>query len=350
MSEGKQGTASKNFVDHIGRKKYITTAISYTNGSPHIGHAYEFITADVITRYFRLYGYETFFLTGADEHGQKVAASAQAAGKSPQDHCNFFVDQFKGLDALLNISYDRYIRTTDDDHIVTAQKLWLMCINDIYLDKYVGWYNEREECFVADADAELAGYKDIGSGLPLKKVEEESYFFKMSAYCERLLAHIRENPRFIQPEQLRNHICTRLEAEGLKDLSISRTSFTWGIPVPNDERHVMYVWFDALTNYLSGVRALDDDDLKFFWPANFHIIGKDIVWFHSVIWPCMLMSAKLHLPGKFYAAFLPIYQHLNSFVECVFSHGFVNAADGRKMSKSYNNAIDPFEVYMLVYK
>jgi methionyl-tRNA synthetase len=300
-----QGTGSTNFNPPglNSRKKYITTAISYTNGAPHIGHAYEFITADVLARYFRLFGYETFFLTGADEHGQKVAASAQKAGKSPIDHCNYFVEQFQRLDSLLNISYDRYIRTTDADHMATAQKLWLMCNHDIYLDKYVGWYNEREECFVTDAEAELSGYKDSGSGLPLKKVEEESYFFKMSSFCEDLMAHIEHNPQFIQPEQFRNHICIRLKAEGLKDLSISRTSFSWGIPVPNDEQHVMYVWFDALTNYLSGVKALDTYELSSFWPASFHIIGKDIVWFHCVIWPCMLMSAKLPLPGKLLITF-----------------------------------------------
>ena len=306
---------------------YLTTAISYTNGMPHIGHAYEFITADIITRYYRVFGHRTFFLTGADEHGQKVAASAERAGRSPKDHCDVFVEAFKRLDERLNISYDRYIRTTDEDHIRTSQKLWDICKADIYLGSYEGWYNEREECFVTEADAVVSEYKDPSSGVPLKLVKEESYFFKMSLYCDKLIGHIENFPQFIQPESHRNSILFRLRKEGLKDLSISRTSFNWGIPVSNHPEHVMYVWFDALSNYLSGVDALSEhSDLAAFWPPNVHIIGKDIIWFHCVIWPCMLMSAGISLP------------------ECIFSHGFVSAADGRKMSKSFNNTIDPFEV------
>eukprot|EP01035_Chromulina_nebulosa_P017132 gene17132-22646_t len=325
------GAASSNLKGHSNETFYLTTAIAYTNGFPHIGHAYEFISADVIVRYYRIFGHDTFFLTGADEHGQKVAASAEASGRTPMDHCDFYVNAFKSLNSKLKVSYSRYIRTTDQDHIDTSQKLWNKCAeaDDIYLGSYEGWYNEREEVFVTDAEAEAAEFKDKGSGLPLKRVTEESYFFKMSKYCDSLIAHIEENPQFVQPEQFRNNILARLRKEGLKDLSISRTSFTWGIPVPSgfDQKHVMYVWFDALTNYLSGIHALElDDELSKYWPPNREIIGKDIIWFHCVIWPCMLMSANLRLP------------------EVIFSHGFVNASDGRKMSKSYNNTIDPNDI------
>lgn len=333
------GSLCNNLSDHTDKTYYLTTAISYTNGNPHIGHAYEFITADTIVRYHRVLGFNTFFLTGTDEHGQKVAASAEKNELSPLDHCNIYVNAFQMLDKRLLISYSDFQRTTDPNHILTSQKLWNICSDsgDIYLDAYEGWYNEREEVFVSNADAEAAEFKDVGSGLPLKKVKEESYFFKMSTYADQLIKYIEENPSFIEPEQFRNNILGRLKKEGLKDLSISRTSFDWGIPVPEgfDSKHVMYVWFDALTNYLSGIDALEVRNdthienvkkLKDYWPASKHIIGKDIIWFHCVIWPCMLLSAKLPLPHG------------------VFSHGFVNAADGRKMSKSYNNTICPNEV------
>ena len=209
--------------------------------------------------------------------------------------------------------------------------MWQMCYDkgDIYLDAYEGWYNEREETFVTETDAEAAGFKDPGSGLDLKRVKEESYFFKMGNYADTLLAHIEANPTFIQPAEFRNIILGRIKKEGLRDLSLSRTSFTWGIKVPDgfDDKHVMYVWFDALSNYMTGVHGLDaDHPLARYWPAQRHIIGKDIIWFHCVIWPCMLLSAGLPLPHS------------------VFSHGFVNADDGRKMSKSYNNVIDPHTV------
>jgi methionyl-tRNA synthetase len=310
---------------------YLTTAIAYTNGYPHMGHAYEFLTSDVLVRYHRVMGYDSFFLTGSDEHGQKVAAAAASTGLTPLDHCNKYVDGFKALNQRLAVACSFYQRTTDPNHEDTSRKLWVRCADagDIYLDSYEGWYNEREEAFVPDGEAEASNFKDPGSGLPLKRVSEESYFFRMSKYLDRLVAHIEENPTFIEPEQYRNNILARLRKEGLKDLSISRTTFSWGINMPEgfDARHVMYVWFDALTNYLSGVFALNPDhELSRYWPADRHIIGKDIIWFHCVIWPCILMSADLPLPKG------------------VFSHGFVNAADGRKMSKSYNNAVDPHEV------
>ncbi len=325
------GALANNLDDHTSETFYLTTAIAYTNGFPHIGHAYEFISADVLSRYHRVLGYDTYFLTGTDEHGQKVAASAEKAGLTPLEHCNKFVDSFKELDEKLCISYSKFIRTTDPYHESTSQKLWKKCADagDIYLDSYEGWYNEREELFVTAVEAEETKFLDPVTGLPLKRVSEESYFFRMSSYCERLVAHIEENPSFIEPESHRNVILGRLRREGLKDLSISRTSFSWGIPVPEgfDQRHVMYVWFDALTNYMSGVEALQPDSLLArFWPASKHIIGKDIVWFHCVIWPCMLLSAGLPLPGG------------------VFSHGFVNDEFGRKQSKSLNNTVDPFEV------
>jgi methionyl-tRNA synthetase len=303
-SKEEYGALANNLPDCTEETYYVTTAIAYTNGLPHIGHAYEFLSTDILARYNRVLGKKTFFLTGTDEHGQKVAASAEKAGLQPFDHCTHYVNKFKELHKILLTSYSDFIRTTDPYHELTSQRLWEMCAKvegDIYLDSYEGWYNEREEVFVTNADAEAANFLDVGSGLPLKRVTEESYFFRMSRYTDRLIAYIQENPSFIEPEQYRNNILGRLTKEGLKDLSISRTSFTWGIPVPQgfDPKHVMYVWFDALTNYLSGVHALDKDHpLSSFWPASHHIIGKDIVWFHCVIWPCMLMSAGLPLPGN----------------------------------------------------
>ena len=297
------GALANNLPDCSDEKFYLTTAIAYTNGYPHIGHAYEFLSADVLTRYNRVLGKRTFFLTGTDEHGQKVAASAEKAGLQPLDHCNHYVTAFKELHKKLLVTYSDFMRTTNPFHEKTSQDLWEMCAknDDIFLDSYEGWYNEREEVFVSNTEAEASGFKDPGNGAPLKRVKEESYFFRMSKYCDQLIAHIQEHPEFIQPENHRNTILSRLQKEGLKDLSISRTSFTWGIPVPEgfDPKHVMYVWFDALTNYISGVHGLDPThSLSEFWPASVHLIGKDIVWFHCVIWPCMLMSAKVPLPGK----------------------------------------------------
>ena len=256
---------------------YITTAIAYTNGYPHMGHAYEFLTADVIARFHRVMGFDTFFLTGSDEHGQKVAASAASASRTPIDHCDLYVNAFKSLNQRLAVSCNDYQRTTDPYHEETARKLWTMCADagDIYLDSYEGWYNEREEVFVPEAEAEAANFLDPGSGTALKKVSEESYFFRMSKYCERLTQYIEENPSFVEPEQYRNNILARLRKDGLRDLSISRTSFSWGITMPEgfDQRHVMYVWFDALSNYLTGVHGLDaDHELSRFWPAGRYVI------------------------------------------------------------------------------
>ena len=328
------GAFARNTVENEGREPfYLTTAIAYMNGYPHIGHAYEFVTSDIISRLHRMLGYDTYFLTGADEHGQKVEASARKMERSPIEHCNTYVAAFEDLNTKLGISNDDYIRTTQERHKKTCQKLWQICAksDDIYLNYHEGWYNEREECYVTEMDAQASDYKDPGNGVPYKRVSEETYFFRMSKYADRLIAHIEENPTFCEPELARNEILARLRApEGLKDLCISRTTFSWGIPVPAgfDDKHIMYVWFDALTNYLSGVGALDEGEhsLKRYWPAAMHVIGKDIKWFHCVIWPTMLMSAGLPLPKS------------------VFSHGFVNAADGRKMSKTYNNTIDPHDM------
>ncbi|CBZ51090.1 methionine--tRNAligase, related [Neospora caninum Liverpool] len=305
---------------------YITTAINYTNGPPHMGHVYEAVTSDVVARFHRIAGKEVFFLTGTDEHGQKIANTAERVGKTPQEICDFFAAGFQEMNKKLHISNDQYIRTTQADHKAVCQWLWkrVQEKGDIYLDTYVGWYNEREETFVSEIEARLTDYKDPTSGKPLQKMEEASYFFRMSKYQERLLKHIHDNPDFIRPEERRKNILKRLE-EPLLDLSCSRTTFTWGVPVPGDEKHVMYVWFDALTNYYSAT-AMNDGARSAFWPANVHIIGKDIIWFHTVIWPCMLMAAELPLP------------------KCVFGHGFVTAADGEKMSKSLGNVVDPNDI------
>ena len=314
---------------------FITTAINYANGPPHMGHAYEAIAADVIARYHRAYGREVFFLTGADEHGQKIADTAAAQGLQPIELCNKHVAQFQELDHTLNCRYDGYVRTTSDAHKTIARKLWAKCEQQggVYLGMYVGWYNVREETFVTDSDALANDYKDPSSGVPLKKMEEPSYFFKLSEYQQKLIEHIQTHADFIVPEARRNEVLERL-AVPLKDLSVSRTTFDWGISVPGDiPGHVMYVWFDALSNYITAIgydpTAPDpsrSSPLAHFWPASCHLIGKDIIWFHCVIWPALLMCAGVPLP------------------KTVLAHGFVHGPDGRKMSKSYGNVVDPYDV------
>jgi hypothetical protein len=324
-------------IDSKGEGFYITTAINYTNGPAHMGHAYEGVTSDVIARYHRfLKDKPTYFVTGSDEHGQKIANTAADLGKKPIDICNQYVTGFKVLNQRALVAADDYVRTTSDRHKHTARELWKKCqaAGDIYLDTYAGWYNVREEAFVTDNDALLSDYKDPTSGLPLKKVEEESYFFKMSKYQKRLIQHIEEDINFIRPEQHRNLILSRLRTDDLRDLSISRMTFDWGISVPEgcNPNHVMYVWMDALSNYLTGVNGLGVNEdgsregLAKFWPADVHIIGKDILWFHTVIWPCLLMSANVPLPKS------------------IFAHEFVNDKEGKKMSKSMGNVVDPHDI------
>ena len=311
----------------VGEKYYVTTAINYTNGDPHCGHAYEGITADIVGRYHKNYGRDTFFMTGTDEHGKKIADSAEAKGVKPIDICNLYSDKFKDLNKKLSVEPDFNIRTTMDAHKKAAQALWQKCSEkgDLYLSTYEGWYNVGEEEYVTDADAELLGYKDK-AGKPLEKMKEESYFFRMSAYGDRLIKHIEENPKCIQPEKHRQLMLERLKGDPLRDLSCSRSNFKWGVPVPGDPKHVMYVWFDALSNYLTGIDVLGNGPQSKFWPAQVHIIGKDILWFHTVIWPCMLMSAELPLP------------------KTVFGHGFVQDKTGAKMSKSIGNVVDPYDM------
>ena len=287
-------------------KFYITTAINYTNGNPHIGHAYEAIVTDTIARFYRLFGYDVYFLTGTDEHGQKVASKAESLEKDPKELCDMYVMKFKELNAKLNISNNYFIRTTDPKHHVNAKALWNCCkeSGDIYLDKYTGWYNVKEECFVTETDAKMHDYKDPTTGLEYTKVSESSYFFRLSKYQDFLIKYIEDNRDFITPDRYRNNILNRLKNQPLNDLSISRTTCNWGVPVPDDEDHVMYVWFDALSNYLTAVDVLDTTgtDQSYWTEGNIvHMIGKDITWFHCVIWPAMLQSAGIALPRMVYS-------------------------------------------------
>jgi len=309
------------------KRFYITTAISYVNGPPHLGHAYESISCDVIARFMRLDGYDVMFLTGTDEHGQKVETTARASGKEPQQFCDEIAGLFQDMTRLLNISNDDFIRTTEPRHVRSVQAIWkkLEANGDIYLGKYAGWYSVRDEAFFAEDELTKAeGGKLLApSGAEVEWVEEPSYFFRLSAYTEKLLKHYEDNPDFILPHYRRNEVRNFVK-QGLTDLSISRTSFKWGIPVPGDENHIMYVWLDALTNYITAAGYPDVDSASFrkFWPADLHVIGKDIIRFHTVYWPAFLMSAGIELPRR------------------VFGHGFLNI-EGQKMSKSLGNVITP---------
>lgn len=307
------------------QKFYITTAIAYLNGAPHLGHAYEFITADVCSRYHTVAGRKSLYSTGADEYGQKVSNAAAREGITPQALCDRLVARFKDLNAVSNLSAHEYSRTTAASHHRFVQWLWRRAreAGEIYLGTYAGWYNVREENFVTERDAAAANYLDEQSQRPLEKRDEECYFFKMSKYHDRIYQLIK-NTDFLQPEARRNELLARLEASPLEDLCVSRRTLKWGVPVPDDDQgHVVYVWFDALSNYMS-ILGYPEGDKSDFWPADVHIIGKDITWFHCVIWPSILMATNLPLPAK------------------VFGHGFVNATDGNKMSKSIGNVVDPF--------
>lgn len=303
---------------------YITTAIDYPNGSPHIGHAYEKMCADAIARFKRLDGYDVFFLSGTDEHGQKVQRSAEKQGITPKQFVDTLSTEFRAMGEAFNLSYDRFIRTTDADHIRASQALWKRMEEkgDIYLAKYANWYSVRDESFYDESETSLLpdGTRVGGQGTPVEWVEEETYFFRLSAYQDKLLA-LYDSTDFIAPQTRRNEVVSFVKA-GLQDLSISRTTFDWGIPVPGNDRHVMYVWVDALTNYITGAGY---PDLKAHWPADVHVIGKDITRHHAVYWPAFLMSAGVELPKQ------------------VFGHGFV-LFKGEKMSKSLGNVQDPFEL------
>lgn len=311
----------------MGDPFYITTAISYPNGRPHIGHAYEVIAADAIARFQRQAGRDVRFQTGTDEHGLKMVQTARDQDRDVRDLAADMSGRFKAMCDALDISYDRFIRTTDDDHYRASTALWeaMAANDDLYLDRYEGWYSVRDEAFYDEAELiDGPDGKLSPQGTPVAWTEEESWFFRLSRYQQPLLDFFAANPDFIRPESRRNEILRFVEA-GLSDLSVSRTSFDWGVPVPGSPGHVMYVWVDALTNYLTGAGYPDGDDLSRYWPADLHLIGKDIVRFHAVYWPAFLLSARLALPRT------------------VFGHGFL-LHRGEKMSKSVGNVVDPLEL------
>lgn len=307
------------------KRFYITTPIYYPSAKLHIGNTYTTVAADAIARYKREKGYDVMFLTGTDEHGQKIQRIAEEKGVTPFEYVSEIVDGIKDLWKLMNISYDRFIRTTDEYHEKAVQKIFqkLYDQGDIYKSEYEGWYCTPCESFWTESQA---GENHVcpDCGRPVERAKEESYFFKMSKYADRLIKHIEENPDFIQPESRRNEMLNNFLRPGLQDLAVSRTSFDWGIKVPFDERHVIYVWIDALTNYITALGYENDryDDFEKYWPADIHLIGKDILRFHTIYWPIMLMALGLELPKK------------------VYGHGWL-LFDGGKMSKSKGNIVDP---------
>jgi methionyl-tRNA synthetase len=305
---------------------YITTAISYPNGRPHIGHAYEAIATDVMARFQRARGRDVRLTTGTDEHGLKMFQTARDQGRPTIELADEMSGYFREMYAKLNISYDNFMRTSDTAHHAASQAIWkaMEANGDLYLDRYEGWYSVRDEAFYDENELTEGegGVRLSPQNTPVEWTVEESWFFRLSNYQDRLLALYTDNPDFIRPESRRNEVLRFVEG-GLKDLSVSRTSFDWGVPVPGSPGHVMYVWVDALTTYLSGLGYPDpDSDFSRFWPANIHMIGKDIVRFHTVYWPAFLMSANLPLPKQ------------------VFGHGFL-LNRGEKMSKSLGNVVDP---------
>ena len=305
---------------------YITTAISYPNGAPHIGHAYEVLATDALARFKRLDGFDVMFLTGTDEHGQKIQQTAARQNRSARELVDETAPLFQEMVRSLGCSNDDFIRTTEPRHYATVQALWkrMEAAGDIYLSKYAGWYSVRDEAYYAEDEIEDREGKKYSTktGTPVEWVEEESYFFKLASYQEKLLALYESQPDFIGPNERRNEILSFVKG-GLQDLSISRTTFDWGIPVPDAPGHIMYVWVDALTNYLSATGWPDAGASRAkYWPADLHVIGKDIVRFHAVYWPAFLMSAGLPLPKR------------------VYGHGFLFNR-GEKMSKSVGNVISP---------
>ncbi len=309
----------------MSKRFYVTTPIYYVNGAPHIGHAYTSVAADVLARWKRMDGHEVFFLTGTDEHGQKVEKAAHDAGVAPQAFADRISQQFQGLSTLMTLSNDDFIRTTEERHKLACQELWrrLRASGDIYLGHYEGYYAVRDEAFYNESELTIRpdGSRVAPTGAPVEWVREPSYFFRLSAWQDRLLALYESEPDFVSPASRRSEVVSFVRG-GLNDLSVSRTSFTWGVPVPDDPGHVMYVWLDALTNYLSAVGFPDTANPRWpFWPADVHLVGKDIIRFHAVYWPAFLMAAGLPTP------------------RCVFSNGWWTAA-GEKMSKSLGNAVD----------
>jgi|TARA_B110000971_G_scaffold213059_1_gene243370 methionyl-tRNA synthetase len=313
-----------------GNNFYITTPIYYPSGNPHMGHAYSSIVADVFARFKRLEGKNVYFLTGTDEHGLKIQREAEKNNKETRVFCDEVSSKFKSLSNILNLSVDDFIRTTEKRHHNSVKAIWgkLVESGDIYLSKYAGWYSVSDEAYYTEDEIQTIGQKKIAksSGSSVDWFEEESYFFKLSAWQEKLLNHYKKNPDFISPISRNNEI-TQFVKSGLNDLSVSRTSFKWGIQVPNNNKHIVYVWLDALTNYISALNYPDTNSklYKDFWPANLHVIGKDILRFHAVYWPAFLMAAKLPLPLK------------------VYGHGWI-LSDDKKMSKSIGNILDPLEI------
>ncbi len=309
---------------------YITTAISYPNGRPHIGHAYEAIAADAMARFRRAQGRDVRLVTGTDEHGLKMVQTARDLDRDILEFAGEMSLHFKQMCDRLNISYDAFVRTTEPRHHEASIALWkaMEARGDLYLDRYEGWYSVRDEAFYEESEliAGDDGVKLSPQGTPVDWTAEETWFFRLSNYQDRLLAHYRDNPDFIRPESRRNEVIRFVEG-GLRDLSVSRTSFDWGVKVPGSPDHVMYVWVDALTTYMTGVGFPEQEgDYARFWPADVHLIGKDIVRFHAVYWPAFLMSAGLPLPKQ------------------VYGHGFILARGGEKMSKSAGNVVDPMDM------
>ena len=309
---------------------YITTPIYYPSAKPHMGHAYSSIVADFFARFKRISEHNVFFLTGTDEHGQKIQRAALEAKKDPLDFCNEISSNFKDLSAILNLSNDDFIRTTEKRHKMAVENLWniLEKKNEIYLSKYSGWYSVSDEAFYSENEIEDKDNVKVNklSGSKVEWVEEESFFFKLSKWEKKLLEYYDKNPEFIRPESRRNEVISFVKG-GLKDLSVSRKSITWGINVPSQKDHIIYVWLDALTNYLSALDYpnIDTDKYKNFWPASVHIIGKDILRFHAVYWPAFLLAANLPLP------------------KTIYGHGWI-LSNQEKMSKSKGNILDPLEI------
>ena len=314
----------------MSKKYYITTPIYYPSAKPHMGHAYTSIIADFFARFKRMDGFDVHFLTGTDEHGLKIQRAAEKKGLEPLKFCDDISQTFRNLSETLNLSNTDFIRTTEERHKKTVQYLWseLQKNGDIYLSKYSGWYSVSDEAFYSKEEiSEKNGHKiSISSGSTVDWIEEESYFFRLSKWQDRLLEYYEKNPEFISPQSKKNEVISFVKG-GLKDLSISRKAFSWGIKVPENPDHVIYVWLDALTNYISALNYPDtnDDLFKNFWPASVHLIGKDILRFHAVYWPSFLMAAKIPLPKKIYG------------------HGWILSGE-EKMSKSKGNILDPLDI------